>query len=405
MKSVILFLFAAFAGSQAVFAAGSELTLGDVAARLSEIPEYAAEASFVVSMPQMPDDVAYDLRLGSRRVPADTLAPCDYLIDWILRSGNGDTRGFSSYFDGNHYRYNGENRLLEYHIDWDPSPFADCSSPGRYSPGIQRSAQFANFLPGFIADDFRRWSSDPSYSLHVNADTVVGGEHRVAVVMRRVVGGETVGEGVYLFDSATMFPVSVDLENNPGSLSEQTVAVRYGGAQPEHAVVVPASEEALIELYPDVFGRFRTSTFRVESLVGEPLPAFSLPTVGGERFSRGRRDRMPAPTAVLIFDPVAGFASEMIADLRAAASELPYAPMLIFAAMSTNADQIESLLPAELPGERRLMSANGFARDCGVAVPPVLLLVDRSGNIVDVTVGYNKNLRLDVIQKMSVLTP
>ena len=130
-----------------------------------------------------------------------------------------------------------------------------------------------------------------------------------------------------------------------------------------------------------------------------------MPTVGGERFSRGRRDRMPAPTAGLSFDPVAGFASEMIADLRAAASELPYAPMLIFAAMSTNADQIESLLPAELPGERRLMSANGFARDCGVAVPPVLLLVDRSGNIVDVTVGYNKNLRLDVIQKMSVLTP
>ena len=116
--------------------------IADIARTLRDLPSYQAEATLSVTLPQTDTDVAYTLGLSSMSVPADTLAPASYLIDWSLPTPTGVSEGFTAYFDGNLYRYR-DSRLQEYHTEWDSIPFR-VTAPGG---GVQRSAQFASLLP------------------------------------------------------------------------------------------------------------------------------------------------------------------------------------------------------------------------------------------------------------------
>ena len=64
----------------------------------------------------------------------------------------------------------------------------------------------------------------------------------------------------------------------------------------------PAAEEEIIALYPTIFDRYRTSNYSVETLRGEPMPGFALPTLTGERYMRNKGDRFPNPTVVALLD-------------------------------------------------------------------------------------------------------
>lgn len=402
MKRFVI-LAAVAASVSGIASANSDSALLDkILDSLASTGCFTANARFTVSMPQMPEDVVYELSLEASAAPADTLAPCDYLIDWRIVSDKSTATGFSAYADGNFYTYSEGRRLLEHHMEWDPAPFATVDEPGRYRPGVQRSAQFSSLLPQFMADDIRRWRKDPSYAFHATADTIVGGTRRAAIIMLRTIDGVTVQEGEYILDATTFLPVRTELENNPGSLTEQTVTAVY---TPADAECRPINEERLAALYPRIFERYRESNFRIETLPGDYLPALSLPTLTGERYSRERTATFIAPAIFVIFDPADGFAAATVEAVRKAAAALPYTPQVVFAALSSNHDLIEAVVPGESPDERRLISAHGFARDCGVATPPVVIAVDRSGKVADVIVGYNKTIADDVIQKMSLLRP
>ena len=137
--------------------------IADVVAALEKTGCYEANASFNVSLPQSDKDVVYEVSLASAPAPADKLSPCSYLTEWGLETPSGTVKGFSAYFDGHHYRYRNE-RLQEYHMDWDSIPFMSRGN----SVGVQGNAQFTDLYPCYIAKELAGMENDDRYTLDIN---------------------------------------------------------------------------------------------------------------------------------------------------------------------------------------------------------------------------------------------
>ena len=102
-------------------------------------------------------------------------------------------------------------------------------------------------------------------------------------------------------------------------------------------------------------------------------------------------------------DPSTGFCADFMEAVREAVDELPFGADVIWAFTDTNIDRIEQLAGSSREGEHMLMSAKGLARDCGASSLPALIIVRQDGIVASVIVGFNNNLRSDVIQKMLLL--
>lgn len=376
----------------------SPLTIID---KLRNVECYRAMAEFSVTMPQLNDDVVYRLDLTQRTAKADSLLPCSYLIDWTLTTRDNPIRGFSAYYDGNHYRYSGE-RLQEYHQKWDPVPFTARTSGPTSLKGVQRTAQFANLLPLTIAEELDRIIASESYTVTVHPDTIISGKRCIALEAIMLLNGVTAMEATYAFSPETMMPLSICFENNPGSVSEQTVNVRYTSTTlSDNCDAI--NEQWLMQRYTDVFENYRESNFRIENLPGTRLPGFALPTTTGERYQRRSADGFAVPTIVALLDTSHGYTSSVVASLRSAIDALPYNADLIMAFVDKHVDAIEEDVPELRPGEHLLMSAKPLVRDCGAASLPAIILVDADGVVRNIVVGYNNNLASDVIQKMALI--
>lgn len=407
MKGTRLLSMLAAAGFFAVTAAANtnpetSKKINDIASRMQATGCYVDTVAFTVSMPQLSDDVVYEVALTQDTRQADKLAPCSYLIDWTLDGPQEPVKGFSAYFDGHHYRFAGE-RLQEYHMEWDSVPFMPRKLGGINADGVQRNVQFANLLPAMLADNLKAMVVDSAYSVRFVPDTIVGARKVAAIKMVMTTGGITAIEGEYLIDPATAMPLRVHLENSPGTVSEQTVDAVYGSAVIGQDCPT-LSEEMLMDIYPDAFGRYRTSNFRIENLPGTRLPSFSLPTTG-ERYTYQKGDSFRAPTLIAILDATTGFSKEFVEAVRGAVDELPFESDVIWAFTDNiyNIDKIEEVAGAERVGEHLLLSARGLARDCGATSLPVLIISRPDGTVASVIVGFNNNLRSDVIQKMLLL--
>ena len=406
MKGNRLFPMLAAAGLFAVTAAANTpkdtyQKIIDIAGRMQATGCYVDTVAFTVSMPQLSDDVVYEVAISQDTRQADKLAPCSYLIDWTLDGPQEPVKGFSAYFSGHHYRFSGE-RLQEYHMEWDSVPFMPRKLGGINSEGVQKNVQFASLLPAMLGDNLISMASDSAYSVRFVPDTRVGGRKLSAIKTVMVTGGITAIEGEYLIDPATGMPLRVHLENSPGTVSEQTVDAVYSAPQ-TGSDCQELTEETLMDIYPDAFGRFRTSNFRIESLPGTRLPSFSLPTLTGERYTFHKGDSFRTPTVIAIMDPSTGFSADFMEAVRGAVDELPFGADVIWAFTDTNIDRIEQLAGSSREGEHMLMSAKGLARDCGASSLPALIIVRQDGVVASVIVGFNNNLRSDVIQKMLLL--
>lgn len=370
-----------------------------IADALDRIENYSAMARFSVSMPQLAEDVIYDVSMTQKDSPADPLGCDSYLLDWRLSSRDNGRSGFSAYFGGNHYRHSDE-RLQEYHLQWDSIPFMP-GLIGSKSQGVHRSAQFFNMLPQAIAADLRSMSTDSAYTLSLHPDTLVSGLHVVGINARLIRNGITAMEAEYLFATRTFLPLRIRFENNPGSISEQSVYIDYLSS--DTGPIDPITEPWLIQRYPDVFARFRESNFRIENLPGQRLPAFALPTTTGERYARRSSDTFRAPTIVALLDATTGFTPDVVAALRLAVDRLPFDADLIMAFTDNVADRVEAIVARTRPGEHLLTSAHPLIRDCGAASLPAIILVGPDGIVRNVILGYNNDLASDVIQKMALI--
>ena len=358
------------------------------------LPDYHGKVTYSVLLPQAEDPVTYEIDMHSTFMPADTLSPCRYLIEWIMEREDADniSKGFSAYLDGAHYRYR-DNRLQEYHWSWDSLPFIMANG------GVQGSAQFADVLPQFVGREIDRLVADSNF-VHVwSPDTISDGRHVAMLTGQLLYHGYVSKEATYIFEPATMMPVSIELENNPGSISEQTVTIKYTLNDSEAFPI--AGENDLIERYPIVFEKYRESNFRVENLPGTQLPTFSCPA-GKERYSYNRGDSFDTPVVIAILDDNGGNIVDTIEQLRTACDASPRPFDIIFAFTTTDSEHAAELTGRCRQGERVLTSAKTLARDCGVSSFPTLLYVGRNGRVADVTLGYNKELSSVVIQKATL---
>ncbi len=403
-------LFAISAALVAAAPAFGAVTLDRITEALAAVPCWSAEVDYSVSMPQMLDDIIYRVDLQSMEAPGDTLAPCSYLIDWKLDTsdkpsipGAVTSTGFSAYDNGHHYRYTSGRRLQEYHMDWDSIPFIPRLAGSAKAVAVQRSARFVELLPQMLAAKFKEMQADPAYTFTIHPDTTVAGKRGCVVVdMRRLIrrGAEYAQEGEYVFDGTTLMPLRIEMENNPGTIGEQTVTARY---TPTDTGCERPTEQSLASRYPEVFEKWRESNYRIETLPGHRLPEFSLPTPEGSRYSRAAADPLGAPTVIVVYDPDDSFTANTIAAVRSALAQLPVAAEAIYAAMSSNAERVGEVIPELLPGERSLMSARSLARDCGVASTPTVIIADRNGIVTDVIVGYNADMATSISQRMSLM--
>ena len=373
--------------------------IDDIIKSLKNVECYESTVKYQVLM-SLQADVSYTVKLNSMNAPGDSLAPCDYLINWSLATPDGESTGFSAYYDGNAYNFRGD-RLMEYHYEWDSIPFRPRGRSAAALPGVQRSAQFTTLLPQFIAEELMTIVTSPEYTYSFHADTVVADRRCNAIEAVMTMGGEVYKEITYAFDPVTSMPLYSEIENNPGALAEQTLISDYSYAA-DKAPCAEISEEGLREMYPDIFEKYRESNYAIENLPQQRLPAFSLPTTTGERYSRLLGDKFRTPTLIVIIDPASTFARATVNDIRKSIEALPYNADVIWAFVSTNTDIIDEIIPQPLMGEHILMNAKSLARDCGVSSYPVSIIVGTDGVVDDVILGYNNELTSVVIQKMAL---
>ena len=106
---------------------------------------------------------------------------------------------------------------------------------------------------------------------------------------------------------------------------------------------------------------------------------------------------------IAIIDPQVATAGLTIAALREAVAKMPRDIDLVLAFMGSNIDQIEGITGAPSYGEADLISAKSLARDCGTTVFPTVLVVEPSGIVANVLLGFNNSLAEDVIQSLALV--
>lgn len=372
-------------------------TVEALAECLDGMAPFAAEVTYDVSLPMLEDDVIYKIEVASDTVKGDFLSPVDYLIRWSLPSKDGGdpSTGFLAYFDGHHYRYR-DNRLQEYHYEWDSIPFQTAQG------GVQSNGQFVELLPQSIARELKSMINSGDYTVGYEPMGVVDGRDVSIVTASQSVRGFTGRNYRLIVERGTGRPLQINNEYNPGQISEQAVTIRYTYDAVEGLTAV-TSEEVLMEMYPEVFERFRESNYRIENLRGVALPSFSLPTLTGERYSRQRGDRFKAPTVIAIIDPQVATAAATVKTLREVVAQMPRDIDLLLAFMGSNADLIEEVAGASGYSETDLISAKSLARDCGTSVFPTIIVVEPSGIVANVLLGFNNSLAEDVIQSLALI--
>lgn len=386
MKRKISFISLLCAAAACAAPAGS---VKDIAEKLAGIDDYHGRVTYSVLLPQAEDPVVYELELWSDHVEGDTLSACDYLIESVY---NGE-KGFAAYFDGNHYRYRGQ-RLQEYHYAWDSIPL---------QMGVQRQAQFADVLPQYLGRELARLAADSCFSGTFASDTLYGGRRASVLKGRLTYRGYVSKEVVYVFDPETWLPRVVEMENNPGAISEQSVTVTYDNLEPEE---MPArSDDRIVERYPELFERFRQSNFKVENLAGTRMPSFSapMPLTEGGRFTYHRGEKLDAPTLIVVLDDAVASAEATVKAVRDGVDRAPLNVDVLWAFTTNNVERAEEIAGRLRPGEHLLVGARGLARDCGVTATPTVIYVGRDGTVSDVTLGYNKDMAAIVIQKITLI--
>lgn len=376
MRHGKLFLFITLIAPMAAAAQ----SLPELVAALQNMPDYAAQVRYAVTLPQAEDDVVYDVTVSQ---PA---SPDSYLIEWSVDTPSGPTSGFTAWFDGHFYSLR-NNRLRELHREWDEAAVTD----GPNAP--QNTAQFASLLPSRLAVQLSELQT-PRYDYSISSSP-----SEIRVRANRLNGDETDAELEWTFDAATMRPLKFYGDYNPGAISSQQVQAEYASASLPLGTL---SENALRERYPEAFTSMRQSQFAIESMRGQQVPAFSLPMLGStQRLTRRATEGFGAPTALVLIDTESTLAPQLIAEVRRAIDRLPTDANVIWACTGKNPDATGELLGELRPGEIALLGARPLVRDCGAASLPVVLAVTPSGEIKDLIIGLNNHLETDVIQMLT----
>ncbi len=379
-----------FSTLTAFMASSASSRINDLISRLDSAECYTGRARVSLSLPQRSDDVIYDVSLMQVASPADTLAPASYITEMTLYTPLGPSRSFAAYFDGNFYRSRGP-RLQEYHYPVSPEVFIP--EKGR---GIQFASQFVELMPRYLAHKLREDMNGKD--VYMKLETSASGN--VLTVLTQY-DGNVAREERYVFDPVSYLPVKISIEANPATISEQTIDISYVEASTDRCRNV--TEELLMERYPDIFTFGRESDYRLESLVGGEIPAYALRDLSGVRRVRRSGDKYPSPVIMAFIEPENAASEALVADIRREVSMLPETVTVMWAYNGNVDEEAREMLGELRDGECVLMSVRGFARDCGVAGYPSVVVCGRDGKVAFVRTGYNKELPAVVMQQMALL--
>jgi len=386
--------FLALALAQIAPVSVSALDISEIGAKLITTPCYADTAVYDVLLPSLSEPVTYTISLQSAATPADTLSPCKYVITWTLPSPSGISSGFSSYFDGSHFRFR-DSRLQEYHYEEAAEPFAPS---GEVERGVQQQVQFAEILPQFMGKKFEQMAADNTYISKVTADTLVAGNKAVVVEGIRRVKGYDALEYTYILEPDTYLPRKIEYEMNPGQIGEQSLIIKFAEAKTSGPCEI--NYDNLLAAQPEAFEKYRENTFSLTTLPGRPLPRIAAPTASGERYIHERKDTFNAPTVFAFIDATVGSTPQVIEGVRKGIDSLPFQTDAVWVVVNHKLDEGENVVGKIRQGETLLVNAGAAARDCGVgATTPALIFVAQNGQVTDVQVGYNKDLDSIVIDK------
>lgn len=357
-------------------------------AQMKELPCFAAQCSYEVLLPSAPDTVKYTVDLDACAADADTLAPCDYIIDWTLRHDETESRGFSAYFAGHHFRFR-NSRLQEYHAEESDTPFM----PANTAKGVQAQAQFADLLPYYIASRLETIAADTANT--VTLDTLAQNRLRVSGTIRH--RGYDISEFSYIIDSEGR-PLSSDITTNPGQISEQNITVSY---TPSASALCDSAPDisTLTRRYPDAFGQYRSSTFSFERLPGTPLPKMAMKTTDGRRWTNNPGEPRPAILILGFITADNPSAPELMRRMESAIARIPVQCDVVWAFLDRDADLVSAI---EAPHNHTVTyNADASAAACGVGrdYTPVFAIVGRDGKVRDIIVGINQDFESIVIEK------
>lgn len=333
---------------------------------------YSGEVSYEVWLPNADEPIEYDVSFTQRTAPEDTLMPCSYLI--VSSPKGGGEKSFAAYFDGNFFRFRGD-KLVEWHAETDQAPFAG---------GVPRAEMFASLLPAFIRESFQKMEADSSYIYNVEENDaeikVNGTEERQGYLMRQY---------EYRFDPAGR-PLYSEITINPGGTTEQIASAAY--SYPSSEPVGEINENLLVEMFPEVFEKFREGNFSLASLQGRPMPTFSLQTSSKQRFSHMRGAGFDRPTLFAVLD---SYDSSPVSEIR---RSVPADIDIVYIFAGNEADAVTEAVGTVRPSETVAYSARGFIRDCGVTDFPTFILCSADGIIKNFHIGANKSLHQIVLE-------
>lgn len=361
--------------------------LNKIADIMESHPCTSAAIDYEIMLPSAADPVTYHITLESATDKADSIIGGSYLIDWRLPRPKGESHGFAAYFDGNHFRFR-DVKLQEYHAKENIAPFLG-------PKGIARQAQFADLVPFIFADKLRQIEADSSYKCSI---TERNGKINIQGIQN--ISGYDALEFDYTLDATTMLPVSMDMEYNPASISEQTVNITFSWSTPDGTCPI-FSEKKLMSRYPEIFDKFRTSNFHVLSMLGHEIPRFSVPTTTHERYTYDKGRGFRQPTLLAFLDASAPTSADIARQIRQAATVSPYPFDVIYLSGSNDIEACETLTGNLHEGETSLIGAQSLIRDCGINAFPTLLFCSEDGIIKEIEIGANQNLPEIVIQKMA----
>lgn len=371
------------------------VTPRDVASNLTDMGPFCGRATVEVQLPMSNDnEIKYSIDLLSSESENDSLSPVSYLIDWTLPTPMGVSHGFTSYFNGNLYRFRDGAPLQEYHFDKNPDPFLVSAVP------VQKGVQFLDILPVYVGEEINNMLDDSTFTVRWWEDTVFNGSKVNVLKARRIVNDLEVGNWLIVLNPETDKPILVEKEMSPGSVGEQTVIVRYDECS--FAKTLPLSEEQLVDLYPQEFSNFRQDSWKLERLVGKNLPGFSLPMSDGSRFSHSKGETLSSPSIFVFLEENLPSTPQFIEDLRQTVAALPFNVDIYWIFLSNRLDEIAETVGRTFPGEVVLTSGRNITKDFGVTVTPSTLLASRQGEVLEIIQGLNNDLQQIVIDKMTL---
>lgn len=362
---------------------------------LRKMDDFRSGVKVEVSLPMAAnDEIEYNVNALSSPASGDSLSTINYLIEWSLPTPNGVSKGFSSYFNGDFYRYREGSALQEYHADDNVQPFIS-QSP------VHKTTQFIDVFPVNLGAEIHAMAKDTTYSLVWTPDTVFHGENVAVLKSERRMNNQTVAEITYVFDKVSLSPKYIEKEMSPGTISEQTIIYEY---LPEDnpKLKVPTNEEELISIYPEIFSNFREGNYGLESLKDRQLPGFSLPNLNGDRYSRLRTDGFSNPTLIAFVEEDISSTPGLIKDIRKGINSLPFSADIIWVFLSNRHDEIEEAVGKTMPGEIVLMSGRNAVKDFGVTETPSFLFVNVDGKVSDILSGLKPDMESTVMQKMAI---